>query len=169
INLHVADSNDNDGVFDMDIYEKNFTEPIEVQQSLIRFHAGDADEIQYAHILYELSSTFNDTFSLHPYTGELYLISNNNLQTTYEFDIYAYDRHRKYIINNNIKTKARIKLNFQENKIYHQIKTIFNEIIEFKQIISIYKILFLKNSNWNFLNNHQPILIIKIFPFISFY
>ncbi|CAF0982632.1 unnamed protein product, partial [Rotaria sordida] len=169
INLHVADSNDNDGVFDMDIYEKNFTEPIEVQQSLIRFHAGDADEIQYAHILYELSSTFNDTFSLHPYTGELYLISNNNLQTTYEFDIYAYDRHRKYIINNNIKTKARVKLNFQENKIFHQIKTIFNETIQFKQIISIYKILFLKNSNWNFLNNHQPILIIKIFPFISFY
>ncbi|CAF3635107.1 unnamed protein product, partial [Rotaria sp. Silwood2] len=85
IYLHVADSNDNDGVFDMDIYEKNFTEPLELQQSLIDFHASDADEIQYAQILYESSSTFNDTFSLHPYTGELYLISNNNLKSIYEF------------------------------------------------------------------------------------
>ncbi|CAF5017159.1 unnamed protein product, partial [Rotaria sp. Silwood1] len=155
---------------DMDIYEKTFTEPIELQQSLINFHASDADEIQYAQILYELSSTFNDIFSLHPYTGELYLIKNNNLQSIYEFDIYAYDRNRKYLINNNnIKTKAHVKLNFNEKKIFYQIKTIFNENIEFKQIISSYKIKFKKNSYWNIFNNHQSILIIEIYPYITYF
>ncbi|CAF1545949.1 unnamed protein product [Rotaria magnacalcarata] len=171
IHLHVADSNDNDAVFDMDAYEQNFTEPIEIQQSLIRFHASDADEIQHAQILYELSSSFNDTFSLHPYTGELYLVSNNdNLQSIYEFYIHAYDRHRKYFVNNNIKTKAHVKLIFQENnKTLQRIQTIFNQIVEFKDVISTYKILFKKNTNWNYHNIHQPILIIQTLPQIEFF
>ena len=151
----------------MDIYEKTFTEPIESHQSLIRFHASDADEIQHAQILYELS--FNHTFSLHPYTGELYLLSTNNLESIYEFDIYAYDRHRKYFLDSNIKTKAHVKLIFPLNNISYQLTTISNEIIEFKQIISSYKIRFFKNSNWNLINIHQPVLTIEISPSISSY
>jgi len=136
----------------------------------MRFHATDADEIQHAQILYELSSSlFNNTFSLHPFTGDLYLLSENNLQSIYEFDIYAYDRHRKSLMNNNIKTKVHVKLMFPANKISHQIKTIFNETIQFKQIISSYKISFLERSNWNLLNIHQPILTMEISPKISSY
>ncbi|CAF1202193.1 unnamed protein product, partial [Adineta steineri] len=168
IRLHVADSNDNDGVFNMDIYEKNFTEPIDISQPLIHFHATDADEIQHAQILYEFSSvSFNNTFSLHPYTGELYLLSKNNLQSIYEFDIYAYDRHRKYFMNNDIKAKAHVKLIFPAKKILRYVRTIFNEIIEFEQLVSSYKIFFNQKSTWNLVNIHQPILTIDIFPQIS--
>jgi hypothetical protein len=153
----------------VDIYEKTISESLEIPQLLIRFHASDADEIHHAQILYELSSlVFNDTFSLHPFTGELYLISKKNLQLIYEFDIYAYDRHRKYLINNkNIKTKVHVKLIFPEDKISNYLTTIFNEIIEFKQIISSYKIEYFQNLNWNILNIHQPILTIDIDPIIS--
>ncbi|CAF2574012.1 unnamed protein product [Rotaria sp. Silwood2] len=101
VRLYVADSNDNDGVFDMDIYEQNYTQTIDIDQSLIQFHASDADEIQHAQIFYELASSLNETFSLHPYTGELYLITKENLKSTYEFDIYAYDRYRKHVYDNN--------------------------------------------------------------------
>lgn len=154
----------------MDIYEQTLTDPIDLQHPLISFHASDADEIQHAQILYELSSTFNDTFSLHPYTGELYMISTNDkLQSIYEFDIYAYNRQRKYFIDDNIKTKAHVKLLFPEREISYKVKTRSNDIIEFKQMISIYEIRIRRNSYWNFLNIHQPILSIEMLPKRKFY
>lgn len=152
----------------MDVYEKTISEPFEIPQLLFRFHASDADEIHHGQILYEFSSLFsNETFSLHPLTGELYLISRTNLQSIYEFDIDAYDRHRKHLINNNIKTQTHVKLRFSRNEIFHRLKTIFNQTIEFEEIISSYQILFHQNSNWNLLNIHQSILIIEISPIIS--
>ncbi|UJR27505.1 hypothetical protein I4U23_008789 [Adineta vaga] len=108
VRLRVADSNDNDGVFDMDVYEQNFTQSIENDQPILRIHASDADEIQHAQIFYELALPLNETFSLHPFTGDLYLNIRENFQPHYEFDIYAYDRYQKRLVDNNIKTKARI-------------------------------------------------------------
>jgi hypothetical protein len=150
----------------MDIYEQNYTKSIEIEQSLIRFHASDADEIQHAQILYELASSLNETFSLHPLTGELYLISKEYLKSTYEFDIYAYDRYRKRLVDNNMKTKAHVKLNFpQENllsKKYESIQTIFNQTIEYKELISSYAINISERKSLNLLNIHQPVLTIDI-------
>ncbi|UJR21665.1 hypothetical protein I4U23_024742 [Adineta vaga] len=166
INLHVADSNDNDAVFDLDMYSKSFTEPLTVHQSLIHFHASDADEIQHGQILYELSS-FHHVFSLHPLTGELYLISIDNLQSIYEFDIYAYDRHRKYLIDHDMKTKAHVKLTFPARNISHEIITIFNETIQFKEMVSSYQISVIQTTNWNLMNIHQPIITIEIIPELS--
>lgn len=154
----------------MDIYEKNLSQPFEIPQLLFRFHASDADENHHAQIVYEFpSSRFNEIFSLHPFTGELFLISKKNLQTTYEFDIYAYDRYRKYLMNNNIKTKAHVKLRFNQKKNFYNLKTILNEIIQFEEIISLYKIEFFQHSKWNLLNIHQAILTIEIYPKEFFY
>ncbi|CAF4268939.1 unnamed protein product, partial [Rotaria sp. Silwood2] len=171
IRLYVADSNDNDGVFDMDIYEQNYTQTIDIDQSLIQFHASDADEIQHAQIFYELASSLNETFSLHPYTGELYLITKENLKSTYEFDIYAYDRYRKRTVDNNMKTKTHVKLNFNQlnflhnnnnNNLNENFQTIFNQTIQYEKIISIYDIEILERKSFHLLNIHQPILTINI-------
>jgi len=154
----------------MDIYEQNYTESIETEQSLIRFHASDADEIQHAQILYELASSLNETFSLHPFTGDLYLISKDNLKSTYEFDIYAYDRYRKRLVDNNMKTKAHVKLNFNLSKPnYEKLQTIFNQTIQFNKIISSYEINIFERKSFHLLNIHQPILTIDIKPQETFF
>ncbi|CAF1009126.1 unnamed protein product, partial [Rotaria sordida] len=168
VRLYVADSNDNDGVFDMDIYEQNYTQTIEIDQSLIQFHASDADEIQHAQIFYELASSLNETFSLHPYTGELYIITKENLKSTYEFDIYAYDRYRKRLVDNNMKTRTHVKLNFYQlnflnnNISYENFQTIFNQTIKYENLISIYDIEIYERKSFHLLNIHQPILTINI-------
>ena len=151
----------------MDIYEQTISDPLELPQLLFHLHASDADEIPHAQILYEFSSSFsNDLFSLHPYTGELYLISRMNLQSNYEFDIDAYDRHRKDSMNNNnIKTRTHVRLRFSRNASDHRVKTILNQTIEFEEITSSYRISF--HPNWNRLNIHQPILTIEIAPMES--
>ena len=159
---------------DMDIYEQNYTiQSIETSQSLVRFYASDADEIQHAQILYELESSYNETFSLHPLTGELYLTKTvNNLKSIYEFHVYAYDRYRKTtIIDNNMKTKLFVKLNFQQlnEQTYQTIQTIFNQTIHFKKIISTYNISIYERRFFNFLNIHQPILTIDIQPNENFF
>jgi len=152
----------------MDVYEQNYTQSIEISQSLLRFHASDADEIQHAQILYELASSLNETFSLHPLTGELYLITKENLQSTYEFDIYAYDRYRKRLVDNNMKTKAHVKLNFNQfnflNNKSETFQTIFNETIQFKELISSYEINIFERKSVNLLNIHQPMLTIETKP-----
>lgn len=165
LKLHIADSNDNDGVFDMDIYEQKFTKSIDNIQTLIRFHASDADEIQHAQILYELVSSLNETFSLHPLTGELYLLTNENLKSSYEFDIYAYDRYRKRLVDNNMKTKTHVKLNFNQLNSEENVQTtIFNQTIRFKNLISSYEINIFERKLIYLLNIHQPILTIDIKP-----
>ncbi|CAF0721029.1 unnamed protein product [Adineta ricciae] len=164
--LHVADSNDNDAVFDLDVYLKDFSESLTSHQLLIQFHASDADEIQHGQILYELSS-FHQLFSLHPLTGELYLLSTENLNTTYEFDIYAYDRHRRYLLHNDMKAKAQVKLSILSMNTSHEITTIFNETVRFHRIVSTYDISVFQTSNWNVMNIHQPILIIETSPKLS--
>jgi hypothetical protein len=152
----------------MDIYEQNYTQSIEIDQSLIRFHASDADEIQNAQILYELASSLNETFSLHSLTGELYLITKENFRSTYEFDIYAYDRYRKRLVDNNMKTKAHVKLNFTQLNILNNkseyIQTILNQTIQYKQLISSYQINITERKSIHLLNLHQPILTIDIKP-----
>ncbi|CAF3290402.1 unnamed protein product [Rotaria socialis] len=168
IRLYVADSNDNDGVFDMDVYEQNYTQPIDTEQSLIQFHASDADEIQHAQIFYELGSLLNETFSLHPYTGELYLLTKENLKSSYEFDIFAYDRHRKRLVDNNMKTKTHVKLNFHQltntiNK-YETFETIFNQTFDYHKVVSSYEINIIERKSVNLLNIHQPILTLGIKP-----
>ncbi|CAF4638938.1 unnamed protein product, partial [Rotaria sp. Silwood1] len=167
VRLYVADSNDNDGVFDMDIYEQNYTQIIDIGQSLIQFHASDADEIQHAQIFYELASSLNETFSLHPYTGELYLISKENLKSTYEFDIYAYDRYRKRLVDNNMKTKTHVKLNFNQinflnNNFNETFETIFNQTIQYEKLITTYDIEINERKSFHLLNIHQPIITINI-------
>ena len=168
--MYVADSNDNDGVFDMDVYDRTFSELLAPPQVLLRFHASDADEIHHAQTLYELSlSSLTEIFSLHPFTGDLYLISQTNLQSTYEFDIYAYDRHRKDLMNSNIKAKTHVILRFPRNDFSHRVRTIDHQTIEFIQLISVYNFAFNQNSNWNLLNIHQAILTIGIPVDISSY
>ena len=161
----MADSNDNDGVFDMDVYEQNFTQSVAIEQSLIRFHASDADEIQHAQILYEVASSLNETFSLHPFTGELYLSSRENLRSTYEFDVYAYDRYRKRFVDNTMKTKTHVKLNFQQQdtrtrKALETLTTIGNETIEFQEHVSSYELKINERKSFNLMNIHQPILTV---------
>jgi len=157
----------------MDIYEQNYTQSIENEQALIRFHASDADQIQNAQILYELVSSLNETFSLHPFTGELYLITKENFKSTYEFDIYAYDRYRKRLVENNMKTKTHVKLNFNQlnfqNNEYEIIETIFNQTIQFKELISFYEINIYERKSIHLLNIHQPILTIDIKPKEKFF
>ena len=154
----------------MDIYEQNYTQSIEIEQSLIRFHASDADEIQHAQILYELASSLNETFSLHPFTGDLYLLTKENLKSTYEFDIYAYDRYRKRLVDNNMKTKVHVKLNFNHSKkTYEKLQTIFNQTIEFNDIISSYEINISERKSIHLLNLHQPILTIDTKPGEKFF
>ena len=155
----------------MDIYEQNFTQTIELSQSLLRIHASDADEIQHAQILYESTSSFNDTFSLHPYTGELYLITREYLQSAYEFDIYAYDRYRKRLVDNNMKTKTHVKLNFNlSNPTKFVFQTIDNRTIECEELLTSYEIKIIErtssssSSSINRLNIHQPILTIESKP-----
>ena len=167
IQIHIADANDNDVVFDEDIYEKTISKLTDLPHLLFHFHATDADEVHHGQILYELSSSFNQTFALHPLTGEFYLISNESLQKNYDFEIYAYDRYRIGFIQNNMKSKAQVKLNFQFNQNYFRLQTISNEFIEFQHLISSYNIKFNQKSNWNLLNIHQEILDIQIEPFVS--
>ena len=165
----MADSNDNDGVFDMDVYEQNYTRFTDVEQALLQFHASDADEIQHAQILYELASSLNETFSLHPFTGQLYLLGKENLQSRYEFDVFAYDRYRKRFVDNNMKTKTHVKLNFaQENlaekSAVERYLTIANDTIEAQERISSYEIKIFERKRFHLLNMHQPILTIAIQP-----
>lgn len=150
----------------MDIYEQNYTQTIELSQSLLRLHASDADEIQHAQILYESPSSFNETLSLHPYTGELYLISRENLKSSYEFDIYAYDRYRKRLVDNNMKTKTHVKLNFNllSNQTQFTFQTIDNQTIQCEQLLSSYEIKIFERTSINLLNIHQPILTIETKP-----
>ena len=152
----------------MDVYEENYNQSIEIFQSLLRFHASDADQIQHAQILYELASSLNETFSLHPFTGELYLISKENLQLNYEFDIYANDRYRKRLADNNMKTKTHVKLHFNQSKSSKEkselVQTIFNQTIRFQELISSYEIEIFERKSINRLNVHQPILTIETKP-----
>ncbi|CAF3595684.1 unnamed protein product [Adineta steineri] len=165
VRLHVADSNDNDGVFDMDIYEQNFTQPIEIAQPLLRLHASDADEIQHAQIFYELASSLNETFSLHPFTGDLYITTKENLKSTYEFDVYAYDRYQKRLVDNNMKTKTHVKLHFNQTKFQlEKFQTLSNQTIEYRELISSYDIHIYERKTFHLLNIHQPILTIDIKP-----
>ena len=153
----------------MDIYEQNFTEPIDITQPLLRIHASDADEIQHAQIFYELATSFNETFSLHPFTGDLYLTEKDHHRQTYEFDIYAYDRHRQRLVDNNMKSKTHVKLHFQQqiNRTYLSFETISNQIIEYQQLISSYGINITERKSIHLLNIHQPILTIEIQPWQS--
>lgn len=149
----------------MDIYEQNFTHSIDIDQSLIQFHASDADEIQHAQIFYELESSLNETFSLHPYTGELYLLRKDNLKPKYEFDVYAYDRHRKRLVDTNMKTKTHVKLNFNQlsssNNKRETIETIQNETIEYNELVTSYEVNITERKSVNQLNIHQPIIVIE--------
>ena len=164
IHLHVADANDNDGVFDMDTFEKDLHPPIDVGQSILRVHASDADERHHGHLLYELgSSSFNDTFALHPLTGELYLLSTKDLQANYDLDIHVYDRHRAQLIHDRLQTRMRVRLNFHK-KLVHTVRTISNELITFEELADSYEIVFSSRTNWTRLNLHQPILTIDIRP-----
>lgn len=154
----------------MDVYERTFFEPLIPPQMLLSFHASDADEIHHAQTLYELSSSsLTETFALHPLTGELYLISRTNLQSIYKFDIYAYDRHRKDLMNSNIKAKTHVILRFIKDDVLHRVRTLDDQSIEFIQLNSGYNFTVNENSNWNLLNIHQAILTVEIPMEISSY
>ena len=165
----MADSNDNDGVFDMDVYEQNYTRFSDVEQALVQFHASDADEVQHAQILYELASSLNETFSLHPFTGQLYLLGKENLQSRYEFDVFAYDRYRQRFVDNNMKTRTHVKLNFSPETLgkkstVERCLTIWNETIDVQTRISSYEIKIFERKRFHLLNIHQPILTVGIQP-----
>ena len=147
----------------MDNYEQSYTS---IEDNFIQFHASDADEIQHAQILYELASSVNDTFTLHPFTGQLYLFNSDNLQSSYEFDVFAYDRYRKRFVDNNMKTKTHVKLQFNlptktttNLQRYH---TLTNQTIEVNQLISFDSIKVIERERIDQLNLHQPILTIEI-------
>ena len=149
----------------MDTYEKTFDQPIDMTQALIRFHASDADEIHHGQLMYELgSSAISEIFSLHPFTGDLSLLSNEPLQSDYQFDVYVYDRHRKNLIDDRMKTKARVQLHFHQRKIRHRRRTIFNQTIEFREEISSYQLNYSQRNSWTLLTVHQPILAIEVNP-----
>lgn len=165
VDLHVADSNDNDAVFDLDIYSKRFLEPLHAPHALLQLRASDADEIQHAQILYELSpGASSQPLSLHPLTGELYLLSTTHLQSRYELEIYAYDRHRRHAMSNDLKTKTRVQLHFPEGESRHRLKTITNETIEFEHFVSSYQIVFTSPRSWHLANAHQSILTWDVSP-----
>ena len=149
----------------MDTFEKDFYSPIDVGQSIIRVHASDADERHHGHLLYELgSSSFNETFALHPLTGELFLLSTRDLQANYELNIHVYDRHRAQLIDDRTHANMRVRLHFHEKKLVHTARTITDELITFEQVANAYEIIFSSRSNWTRLNLHQPILTIDIRP-----
>ncbi|CAF0954004.1 unnamed protein product [Didymodactylos carnosus] len=167
IQLRVADSNDNDPVFDVDYYRQNITSVslLKDQKSLLKFHASDADEIENAQILYEIDERVDD-LSLHPLTGDLYLLNDKTKKKTYEFSVLAYDRGRK---RDNTNTKTQVKLEFfQEQqqtsgrngtretaRILDTNETIFYEVINDVNVsINQYK-------NWNYLNSHRPLLYVE--------
>ena len=155
-------------MFDLDVYEKTFDQPIDTTQALIRFHASDADEIHHGQLMYELgSSAVSQIFSLHPFTGELYLLSSEHLQSDYQFDIYVYDRHRQNLINDRMKTKGQVQLHFHQEKVRHRRRTIFNQIIEFHEEISSYQLNFSQRNSWTLLTVHQPVLLVDVIPRVN--
>jgi hypothetical protein len=152
----------------MDIYEQNYTQVHDIEQSLVRFHASDADEIQNAQIFYELASPLNETFSLHPLTGQLYLLNREYLHSYYEFDVYAYDRYRKRFVDNNMKTRTHVKLRFESgtflNSTITRYQTMNNRTIECDEHVSFYNVTIHQRKHIDLLNIHQPILTIDIQP-----
>ncbi|CAF0886510.1 unnamed protein product, partial [Didymodactylos carnosus] len=167
IQIRIADSNDNDPVFDIDYYRQNITlnTSSENQKSLplLKFHASDADEIENAQILYEISERLED-LSLHPLTGDLYLLNEKIKKKTYEFSVLAYDRGRK---RDNTNTKTQVKLEFIQQQTWMRNETRENATILYTNETIFYEAINDLNvsvhqyKNWNYLNSYRPLLYVE--------
>jgi len=135
LQLIITDINDSPPIFTQLYYNLSIQEEEEYQESIIKFHANDADINENSQILYQLiiDNEYKNKFYLNNQTGELFLLEkfNRELKSNYNLTIRAYDHG---IYPSQLYTDTYCYINILDKNEYkpkfEKLKYLFNKINE---------------------------------------